>query len=220
MSKCYIPDGGAAMCKIESIPADTSTHNDGSKGDTAIVFDWEDTLMCSSAFTTGKIGSQTELLQLERAIESILNTARQLGEVVIVTNSKASTVFDNARIKLPGLLSILQVVKVISARDLYEQSYPGDPVRWKQFAFADFIAGISGTNLVVLGDSMTDIIAAKNLRGNLSVKTVKFKEAPSVTDLIKQLCRVARDLGAIVHKESDAEITLVHSRKRSRSPHT
>jgi len=190
---------------------------------THIIFDWDDILMCSWALSTGKSMDPVELWQLERAIKSVLDIASRLGEVSIVTNASASWVWDSMCSNLPGLLSTLSCLQVISARDRYEQSHPGDPVTWKQFAFADVIAGghthsiPRGTSLVLLGASMTEFNAAQKLGRNLYVKTVAFKERPSVTDLIKQLSRVERDLGPIVDRQDDVEITLVRSTRHSQS---
>ncbi|CAL1173760.1 unnamed protein product [Cladocopium goreaui] len=173
-----------------------------SETDTVIIFDWDDTLLCSSAINAQQ-WRQDQLEQLESMVESILETAMQLGETMIVTNGNSSWVQDSARRFLPNLSKILSRVKVMSARAVYEQSFPGDPFAWKRQAFKEILARRrqegyhpDGVNLIVLGDSPAEIQAAKSatkvLNGRSVIKTVKFKEAPSVNELLGQLRRVGK----------------------------
>jgi hypothetical protein len=71
----------------------------------------------------------------------------------------------------------------------------------------------SGVNLVVLGDSRAEMEAAEHsLRfiGRQSlVKTVKFKEVPTVNELLGQLRRVHRELESIVREDRHGSRNLV-----------
>lgn len=70
-----------------------------------------------------------------------------------------------------------------------------------------------GVNLIVLGDSPAEIQAAKAatkvLPGRSVVKTVKFKEAPSVNELLGQLRRVVQELALIVQEDRSLSRGLV-----------
>jgi len=187
--------------------------------DTVIIFDWDDTLLCSSAINAQQ-WRQDQLEQLESMVESILETAIRLGETMIVTNGNASWVQDSARRFLPNLNKILSRVKVMSARAVYEQSFPGDPFAWKRQAFREILARRrqegyhpNGVNLIVLGDSPAEIQAAKSatkvLNGRSVIKTVKFKEAPSVNELLGQLRRVVQELSTIVQEDRSLSRGLV-----------
>ena len=70
-----------------------------------------------------------------------------------------------------------------------------------------------GVNLIVLGDSPAEIQAAKVctkvLPGRSVVKTVKFKEAPSVNELLGQLRRTVQELHAIVTEDRSLSRGLV-----------
>lgn len=167
-----------------------------SETDTVIIFDWDDTLLCSSAINAQQ-WRQDQLEQLESMVESILETAMQLGETMIVTNGNSSWVQDSARRFLPNLSKILSRVKVMSARAVYEQSFPGDPFAWKRQAFKEILARRrqegyhpDGVNLIVLGDSPAEIQAAKSatkvLNGRSVIKTVKFKEVVQELSTIVQ----------------------------------
>jgi hypothetical protein len=71
----------------------------------------------------------------------------------------------------------------------------------------------SVVNMVVLGDSFAEIEAAqvtgKLLGKSTRVKTVKFKECPSVNELLGQLRRVAKELEQLVQHEESVHRNLI-----------
>lgn len=96
---------------------------------------------------------------------------------------------------------------------------------WKHNAFRDLLAKrqrglnkVVGVNLVVLGDSTYEMEAAQSatdeIRGASFVKTVKFKDSPSVAELLGQQRRVNQDLINIVAEGASTSKGLV----RCRSP--
>eukprot|EP00928_Gymnodinium_smaydae_P004189 TRINITY_DN11456_c0_g1_i1.p1 TRINITY_DN11456_c0_g1~~TRINITY_DN11456_c0_g1_i1.p1 ORF type:complete len:280 (-),score=52.04 TRINITY_DN11456_c0_g1_i1:82-921(-) len=191
--------------------------------DTLIIFDWDDTLLCSSAINM-RTWTKEQLFQLEETVRTVLCMSMQLGETLIVTNGNSNWVQESTRLFFPGLESTLNQLKVISARAQYEMHYPGDPFAWKREAFRELLSarvvgyggfGADPLNLVVLGDSRAEIQAANEAREALGqgslVKTIKFKEVPSATDLLGQLRRVLWHLGAIVAEERSSSHRLVSS---------
>lgn len=183
-----------------------------------IIFDWDDTLMCTRAVRTQQWGVE-DLQELEVSVEAILRTAMSLGETLIVTNGNATWVQDSARRFLPGLLPILSKLRVVSARALYEDAYPSDPFMWKHAAFEHLLTKERhfrpepGLNLVALGDQLPEIDAARHVTraigGSSLVKTVKFREAPSISELIGQLSRTEQILGNIVQEAQSRSYQLV-----------
>jgi len=180
--------------------------------DTLFIFDWDDTLLCSSALNTGR-WTLGQLRQLERAAEAVLRAALALGETVIVTNGNETWVQDSMSRFLPGLAPMLDQIAVFSARATYENLYPGDPITWKRLAFKELLLGRQecnksascDVNLIAIGDSVAEIQAARCAAGILSgpslVKTVKLKDAPSVNELVGQLRRVGQELDAFVQDD-------------------
>jgi len=209
----------------ETLPSGGHRNSEGESN--IIVFDWDDTLLCSSVIHSGRQCSRKELQELESTVKSILHTAMGLGETLIVTNGNRTWVEDSARRYLPGLLPTLSRLTVVSARALYETKYPNDPFMWKRAAFEHLLTDVrkfpraSTLNLVVFGDQYPEIDAAHHvarLRGDPTlVKTVKFQEAPSVTELIGQLCKVERSLETIVSCDDDWSRGLV--RREPSAPH-
>jgi len=183
---------------------------------TVVIFDWDDTLLCSTAVRTHQ-WVEDELHNLELAIKTILHTAMGLGETLIVTNGNSTWVQDSARRFLPGLLPLLSKITVVSARALYEDAYPGDPFMWKHAAFEQLLTKerqfARGVNLVALGDQFPEIDAARHVTqvigGCSLVKTVKFREAPSVAELLGQLGRVELVLGEIVQETENQDYGMV-----------
>lgn len=185
------------------------------KDNTVIIFDWDDTLLCSSAINTAQ-WTMTQLSQLELAVESALISSMNLGETLIVTNGNASWVQDSSRRFLPKLVPLLSKMKVVSARAAYETMWPGEPFIWKQCCFHELLSkreeerkGLNiksdWMNLIVLGDSLAEIRAAFSSTSQLAspslIKTVKFKEAPSANELLGEVRAITHLLPEIVREE-------------------
>uniref|UniRef100_A0A7S4SGX1 Uncharacterized protein n=1 Tax=Alexandrium monilatum TaxID=311494 RepID=A0A7S4SGX1_9DINO len=176
---------------------------------TLLIFDWDDTLLSSTAVAAGNATAE-QLLQLQQTVVSLLRLSMSLGETMIVTNGNATWVRDSSQRFLPGVAPTLADIEVVSARALYENMYPGDPFAWKREAFYRLLErrlaqggpGAKTTNLVVLGDSPAEMEAAhqatKVLGSSVLVKTVKFREVPTIQQLMGQLNRVRQDLRDIV----------------------
>lgn len=185
--------------------------------DTLIIFDWDDTLLCTSAINSQDWEPQ-QLEQLERTVKTLLHIAMLLGETLIVTNGIESWVQRSASRYLPGLLPTLNRLMVVSARSKYEHVHPGDPVMWKCETFKEILANrqkgvhcnASSLNLIVLGDSDPEIEAAQHASTILSsdslVKIVKFQHSPSVTQLLGQLRSIEQELGQIVERKQNLHI--------------
>jgi len=184
----------------------------GQPQETIIIFDWDDTLMCSSAIKANQLFSH-QAAQLEAVLEQVLISSMQLGETCIVTNALELWVFESTRHFCPRVLPLLSQISVVSARRDYERSYPDDYFAWKRESFRDVLAKRKGAaqvgsivgsslNLVVLGDSPAEMDAAQTSTCGatypLTIKRVKFKEIPTVDELVEQLHIVVQELSSIV----------------------
>lgn len=107
--------------------------------DSVIIFDWDDTLMCSTDIKAQRDPSAHELRKLELSVRAILLSALRLGRTAIVTNANLGWVEASANVFMPGLLPILDKVQVLSARQSYEELFPDDFTRWKKEAFRDIL---------------------------------------------------------------------------------
>jgi len=190
-------------------------------GDAAIIiWDWDDTLMCSSAINSNQLQlHQTQ--QLELLLEQVLTYSMRLGETAIVTNADELWVLESTRRFAPRVLPLLSQISVVSARRKYERSCPGDVFAWKRETFREVLAqrkigcvnGATSLNLVVLGDSPAEMEAAQTATVGLmipmTIKTVKFKESPSADEILEQLRIVIQELSTIVADDKSGCRNLV-----------
>lgn len=167
-----------------------------------IIFDWDDTLLCTSFLTPN--GMFFENMELDspdaKKIEildslafKILELAVSKADTYIITNAEPGWVEYSAQRFYPKVNSILNKVKIVSARGEFEKKLPGDSRQWKIQTFLKTVEDFDKnliTNLICLGDSVIEIEAAHILASKFSqayIKTIKFKESPSLDELIKQL---------------------------------
>jgi len=191
-----------------------------SHNENLIIFDWDDTLLCTTAINS-RCWMEGQLQQLERAAEQLLRLAMQLGDTIIVTNGKPMWVKESCQHFLPGLLPLVEQLPVISARARFEHLFPNDPFAWKRQTFRKILQCRHrqapenlGLNLVVLGDSHAEIEAARTATELVSgcrvlIKTVKLRSMPSCAQLVGQLRKVKGELEKIVGEGRSASKLLV-----------
>mmetsp|Transcript_25067 Transcript_25067/g.24695 ORF Transcript_25067/g.24695 Transcript_25067/m.24695 type:complete len:264 (+) Transcript_25067:205-996(+) len=170
------------------------------KSNSIIIFDWDDTLLCTTYLNsredamniTSKV-VKGQLKTLEDAIIRLLTLALSLGNTYIITNAMKGWVEYSSGLWIPGVLTMLEQITVISARSEYEHKFPDNYHQWKVEAFMEmtklFDTGTI-TNLICLGDSNIEMDAAHHLvqcYQNACIKTIKFRDGPNPEELVKQL---------------------------------
>lgn len=184
---------------------------------TVIIFDWDDTLLCTS-FVSSRPACASPVGQrlqgVAQAARRLLEQAQRMGQTFIITNAMHAWVEHSARKYLPAILPALAGVKVISARDKFETCYPEKIGEWKVQAFLEVQHQLNleaVTNLVSIGDSMFELDAALTV-GKLFpraiIKTVKFREAPSPEELLKELELVGQQLAKIVECGRRVQVSI------------
>lgn len=199
----------------------------GSNFNSIFIFDWDDTLMCTN-FLRGckledpevrkKVQSSKHIAKLEQSVESILSTAIEQGDVYIVSNGNKDWIFKSWRVVLPKCYDKFSYkVKVVSARDSFEGRL--DRALWKN-AVMDKIAESYDkrllSNIVVIGDDPNDIKSGRNFGGsfeNCYLKTVKFKSAPNLAVLARQLSLLDGKLMRIVSNVKNMNIVVENKEK-------
>jgi hypothetical protein len=182
------------------------------KHNTMIIFDWDDTLLCTSYLTpTGIFNEEFELSEkdkeklakLEDYVVRIINLAVAKGDTYIITNAAPGWVEYSAERFYPQVKEILHKVTIVSARGEYEKLYPGDSRQWKIQAFLEMKKNFDSdlvANIICMGDSIIEMEAAHVLASKFSqafIKTIKFREAPKPEELVKQLSLVAEQFSTI-----------------------
>lgn len=216
----------------------SSDKKDGGKESTVIFIDWDDTLLCSS-YLSGqgyRLDSELEsssaidreLKDLESSVIGLLRLAMTFGDVHVVTNAETGWVQLSAKKFLPGVMTVLDQVKVISARSTYEQMFPDQPVKWKFCAFQErlFTDSKSPKNVISFGDSHVEREAVRAVTRGLPItktKSVKFAEKPSMEQLRRQLELVTNCFQYIHSHDGDLDLQLtvtVNTRKPEPSKDT
>lgn len=93
---------------------------------------------------------------------------------------------------MPSCVEVLKKIKIISARARYEH-LTKDYSQWKINAFLEAQEDLKNANIkniIALGDNQLEIDAAHHLAERFDqalIKTVKFREFPRPTELVKQL---------------------------------
>ena len=157
---------------------------------TATIFDWDDTLICTSYLKNQmKTQSTSQLKELcdsvDGASADLITRCLQLGRVIIITNAALDWVHFSASRFLPSVSPLLKKLTLISARDLFAAQHPNDPSTWKRRAFKSL--RFRETNLISIGDSIIDLQALLTLRCPSLMKTVKFKSNPTPQELLTEL---------------------------------
>lgn len=215
----------------EEIETDSDSDNGHrfSAEETVLIFDWDDTVLPSSwvqeqgfrldgdSYLT--VQQQEELQDLVRLAAETLSIAKQLGTVVMVTNSERGWIELSCQKFMPALIPLLENVKLLSARSVYERFDISSPLEWKLRAFESEIMRIfvpnrddhKRKNILSLGDSAHErealIHATANLP-NCRIKSLKFCERPGLEQLRKQHMLVARCFRRIVHHDGNLDLCI------------
>ena len=198
------------------------THN------TLILFDWDDTLLCTTFLTKNGVYDENLILndkekekvsKLEFSVLKLLTLAIKKGNVYIITNAGQGWVEYSAEKYYPSVFKVLKKIKIISARGEYERQYPNDSRMWKIQAFLNMQKEFNSnlvTNIICLGDSFIEIEAGHILASKFTqafIKTVKFRESPKPEELNKQLNLVADQFDSIYKTIKNLTIRVEKKKK-------
>jgi hypothetical protein len=193
-----------------------------------IIFDWDDTLLPTSFLTPGGVFNENiklsdvdheKVSKLEQTVLKLLEEAVQKGNVYIITNAGNGWVEYSANRFYPSIMPVLQKIKIISARGLYEKKFPGNSRQWKIEAFLNIQKNINMklvTNIICVGDSLFEMEAGRILASKFTeafIKTIKFREAPKLDELLKQLKLVCTQFGSIYSSIKNLTIRVERKRK-------
>ena len=190
---------------------------------TVIIFDWDDTLLCTS-FLSNNNFNYDEILKnnfnieqfgkLEKKVYDILSFSIQKGQTYIITNAEKEWVEYTSKLFYPSILDLLNDIKIISARHENILNYPNDKRLWKINSFNNVLMKYDFQtiiNIISIGDSFYEIEASKNLHSfftNDVIKTVKFKKVNKIEELIMQLDLVLNNFNLIVNSVKNYTINI------------
>ena len=193
-----------------------------------IIFDWDDTLIPTTFLTPDGVFPEKILLsqcefdklkEIEKNVYIILKESIEKGQAYIITNACINWVQFSASIFYPSIVDLLKKVKIISARGEYEQSFPDNLRQWKIQAFSNLIKDFDEnlvTNIICIGDSLFEMEAGRILASKCKeafIKTIKFREAPKLDELLKQLKLVAKQFDTIYSSIKNMTIRIEKKKK-------
>ena len=193
-----------------------------------IIFDWDDTLLPTSFLTPGGIFDENiklppseseKISKIEQTVLKLLTEAVEKGNVYIITNAGNGWVEYSANRFYPSILPVLEKIKIISARGLYEKIFPGNSRQWKIEAFLNLQKHLNiklVTNIICIGDSLFEMEAGRILASKFTeafIKTIKFREAPKLDELLKQLKLVCVQFGSIYSSIKNLTIRVERKKK-------
>ena len=179
-----------------------------------LIFDWDDTLLCSSYLikhnyfidetNEHKLNKyKDKLVKLENYVYTLLAAAIQYGDTYIITNASYGWVEFSARKYYPKVVSLFNSLRIISARHIYEKDYPNNAALWKYCTFIN-VANLYDkqrvANIIAFGDSDYELEAANKmgmLFNEAFVKTVKFQKEPKPEAIVQQLNLVIQQINDI-----------------------
>ena len=202
--------------------------NDAKRHNSLIIFDWDDTLLPTSFLTPRGIfddknelneKDQAKISKLEESVKTLLTLAVSRGDVYIITNAGEGWVEFSCGKYYPSIVEILKKIKVISARGVYEEKYPGDSKRWKVESFLNIKKRLNDeliTNIICLGDSVFEMEAGRILASKFIhavIKTIKFRENPKPEELNKQLSLVINQFSSIYTSSKNLTVRVEKKKK-------
>lgn len=220
---------------MPSIPEPSHNYAEDSKSESkadipkSIIFwDWDDTLLCSSFLSSEgyRLDSDMkradddlmrQLKDLEVSIIKVLEVSLTRGEVQIITNAETGWVQLSAQKFVPGVVPLLDKIKIVSARSTYEGMFPGAPLKWKYCAFQNELCDLLQKadvekHIISFGDSHVEREAIRAVTKdclNTKTKNIKFAERPTIEQLQRQV-ELATDCFDYIHTH-DGDLDLCMS---------
>ena len=202
-------------------------NNGRKKYNSIIIFDCDDTLLPTSFLTNEDIIDEDCLPEdyaetfsiLEKNIIQMLKLAINKGDVYIITNSSIGWVQFSAKKYFPKLDELLNKITIISARNEYEDAYPGETKIWKEKAFLSLKKKLNlnlPSNIICFGDSIVELEAGKNLASKVNnsfIKTIKFQQNPEPEDIIKQLNLISNKFDYIYSQAKNLSVRIDQKNK-------
>jgi len=193
-----------------------------------VIIDWDDTLFPSSWIKDTNIDLNQQNENLKLIFESIDHLINDLVYnlvdkcVLNIVSNGSHNWIKSCLNYLPYTSQIydLEVFNIVSARDLFENDYPGGYDEWKKLAFKICLSeNMNGEfdsyNVISIGDSDCEHKALMELEEwecsndkNLILKSIKLKRRPELNELVEQLSILNKQILNILEHEENKNYRL------------
>lgn len=194
---------------------------------TLYIYDWDNTLYPSTYIAENILNDneKQKITQIEKIIIDLLNQSLKHGIVYIITNANKSWVEQCILKHYPELPKKVPPVHIISARESYQNITP-DSILWKVYTFQHYLSFFSqdtsiDKNIICIGDSFDEHIAARELVKNIGknteknmektlLKSIKLRSNPTLDQLYNQLAYLLHSIDFIHSNDSNIHINIGH----------
>jgi len=196
--------------------------------DTILIFDWDDTVLPSTWIQEQGLRLDDESVLNEEQIAALthmsefaaqtLIVAKRHGKVILVTNAERGWIELSCQKFMPQLCSVLEDVKILSARSTWEHQGVASPFEWKYLAFEGEIHSFYGDvstertkNVISFGDSAHEreaLIRVTERMPSCRTKSLKFVERPEVEQLVKEHELISGCFKHIVNHDGNLDLCI------------
>lgn len=185
---------------------------------TIIIYDYDDTLMCTSLIVNNNIDITNKqsieqyyiyFYELDNKVYELLNNSLKIGNVIIISNGTKQWL-EMSIILLPKTCKLLNKIKLISARD-ENIKYTNSPIEWKKKSFLTHTHNYK--NIISIGDGISEYLALINLMikkndDNFYLKTIKFMETPNINILLDEISVTNKMIKNIIYKKKNIDFVF------------
>lgn len=168
--------------------------------------------------------SERKLFKMvEKEVIEVLKVCLNHGYTSIISNGTVEWIDSSMKTSMPSLYKFLvenQAIRVISARDDYEDKYPGESTKWKMKAFKaeirDRFPRIPAVPvaLMIIGDGRPEKESAKIFMGKevnkFQVTMIRITEEPSCVTLVKELRFIRKAFASLLYKYGEMNLAFLH----------
>ena len=195
------------------------------KHNTLIILDWDDTLFPTTWFHSNKNNlyngtnnnkTTKYFKQLDVELSGFIVSISKYGEVVIVTNAGPEWI-QMSSIVLPLTCNLLKNIKIYSARKMFQNKYPDDPMKWKELTFREVLSNKyengEFANVISIGDADFEhnaLVKLMNYEKNIAkiLKCIRFIKNPSNNILLEQINTLKSAFPIISQKPSHMDLSV------------
>lgn len=190
-----------------------------------IIFDWDDTLLPSTALMNAGITLQSVMMnkevynqfrQHEIHVIKILQRAITLyAKCYIITNAETGWVELSAAKFMPNVVPLLNNIIIISARSMFQEYNINNANIWKTMAFRARVLALvnpkTELNIISFGDSECERNALLSISYQFKsarTKNIKFITGPTIEQLTRQLEMIVNNFQFLFQHDGNLDLML------------
>jgi hypothetical protein len=177
------------------------------------ILDWDDTILPTYWINVNENENKCiNIFDYDDKIIKLINFIENFGNVIIITNSSSSWINNTSKKYLPKTHNKFKNMKIISARDNYQEIYPYNVMEWKNNTFKDYLSDYENiySQIISIGDGIFERNALFNLKeeNKLLLKNIKLIEKPSFSELSTEIDIILKILENIINSNNNIDLNI------------